>query len=38
LNGGVLPGHQQQMPQETGTQKPMGFEQIYMKNIQRMNV
>jgi hypothetical protein len=38
LNGGVLPGQQQQAPQETGVQKPMGFEQIYMKNIQRMNV
>jgi hypothetical protein len=32
-----MPG-QQQVSEETGAQKPMGFEQIYMKNIQRMNV
>lgn len=37
LSGG-MPGQQQQVPEETAAQKPMGFEQIYMKNIQRMNV
>ena len=37
LNGGVLPGQQPQEPSQTAAQKPMGFEQIYMKNIQRMN-
>jgi hypothetical protein len=36
LSGG-MPG-QQQLTEEIGAQKPMGFEQIYMKNIQRMNV
>lgn len=36
VNGGALPGQQAQ-PGEPPVQKPMGFEQIYMKNIQRMN-
>lgn len=37
LNGGVLPG-QQVVNDSTPIEKPMGYEQIYMKNIQRMNV
>ena len=40
VNGGAMPGQQpqQQMGPEGGApQKPVGFEQIYMKNIQRMN-
>lgn len=38
VNGGVMPGQQpQQQAGEPPAQKPLGFEQIYMKNIQRMN-
>jgi hypothetical protein len=37
VNGGVMPGQQPQDTSEKENQKPIGFEQIYMKNIQRMN-
>lgn len=37
LSGGGMPGQQPQQAPDVAAEKPMGFEQIYMKNIQRMN-